>query len=375
MLQVVTVDCTSFSFKASIITSCGCVDCQGTNQVTRVTGRVFGYADDGSIEHLKFGEIYFRDEVIGYTSYIGKFDFEVPFEAPPLLVTFKDPYFNQFFQSMKTLQFQRGTTAQQDVVIMLKPDPIEVQAGQPFQGQLGSSVLSFTGGLIYNTGEIFDGTANFYIRKIDPSSRNDLEAAPDSLLALDNDGREVALETFGMTIYTLEDKDGNPLYATGNLTWEESGLDPANTSLWIVDSTTGKWLEVTPFETYTVGNKRRKKEVFSLATGPTPDLGSLPTYYCNVDRPLWYLCYLRVIVYADQTLQSGLRGAVVTVITQNLNTNVYSGFHRLTTGADGSVCVYTYCHYRAIIYVEGQGERLSAAQDQNLPTGQFKYLQ
>ena len=349
------------------------MDCQGTNQVTRVTGRVFGYADDGSIVHLKFGEIYFRDKVISHTSYTGKFDFEVPFEAPPLLVTLKDPYFNQFFQSMKTLPFRHGTTTQQNVVIMLKPDPIEVQAGQPFQGQLGSSLLSFTGTLISKTGEIFDGTANFYIQKIDPSSRNDLEAAPDSLLALDNDGREIALKTFGMFVYTLEDKDGNPLYATGNLTWEESGLDPTNIFLWIVDSTTGKWHEVAHFETYTVDEKRRRKEAFSIATGPTPNIGSLPTYYINVDKPAPEWCMIRVIVYADQTRQSGFDGALVTVVTQDPNTNAYAGFHQSVTWVDGVVCVVTYCGYRAIIYVEGQGEYLLATHEQNVPNGQLKY--
>ena len=273
---------------------------------------------------------------------------------------------------MKTLQFRHGTTTQQNVVIMLKPDPIEVQAGQPFQGQLGSSLLSFTGTLISKTGEIFDETANFYIQKIDPSSRNDLEAAPDSLLALDNDGREVALVTFGMIIYTLEDKDSNPLYATGNLTWEESGLDPTNTSLWIVDSTTGKWVEVAPFETYTVGNKRRRKESFAIATGPTPNIGDLPTVELNIDSPAPEWCKIRVIVYADQTRQSGLRGAMVTVVTQNPDSDTYAGFHQRVTSVDGAVCVVTYCGYRAIIYVEGQGEYLLATHEQNVPNGQLK---
>ena len=343
----------------------------GTNLVTQVSGRAMGYAADNTVTHLKFGEIWLKDEIVAYTSYTGVFSFDVPLGVYPLVIVFKDTYFNEFFTSVQTIPYQIGQTTQRDVILLLKPDPIEIQTGEPFDIELGSSSFIFSGDLVNADRDSFEGTAKLYLKKIDPADRNDLLAAPDGLLSYDNDGRIVALETFGMAVYAFEDSSGSPLYPVGNFTWKEDGLDATNTSLWYVNPDNGKWTEWAPFE----AGVTSKRDVFSLSTGDTPNLGSLPTFYCNIDRPLPYLCYLKVRVFTDQNFDRGLGGATVTVITKQIGAFVYSGFQRAVTGADGSVCVLTYCGYAAIVFVEGQGERLTAAQEQILPIGKmFKHI-
>ena len=405
-----------------VISNCGCVECLGSNVVTKVGGRVHGFKKDGTKIPLKFGNIYYQDEIIGTTTFSGSFLIDVPEEASePLIVEFEDSYFGIFLSSMKTLRYLEGATTHQEVILPLKPEPVVFQANDEVKVELGgneddsvATVLMTDNKFTKIDGTAYEGEVKMYMNYIDPRYIDSLLSAPVDFDYLGEDGEVQSLITYGAISVAIEDEDGNALSMDGNLTWaqeaetfgiEENDEGTPEAYLWYLDHVTGRWIEIGQMA-YQEHSDIRKRSSHRVVIGDV-NIAQLPTTetrtrVLNIDKPgdkpcpsgyyrrgrtscqrtEWYsvtksdLCYVRVGAYSAYTFQNPLRSAVVTVATKPLNSDTYQGFQRGTTRRNGFVCIATYCNTKPVIFVEFANEKLYAAENHNLPTGyQFQNIE
>jgi len=101
------------------------------------------------------------------------------------------------------------------------------------------------------TNAAYTGTVHVFATYLNPTNDNLYKYMPGDLRGIGSDGKETALQTFGMVNVELEDDAGNKLQITsGNtatLTFAiPSALQasaPATIPLWYFNDTTGRWIE------------------------------------------------------------------------------------------------------------------------------------
>ncbi len=115
----------------------------------------------------------------------------------------------------------------------------------------GSVNLPANGIVIGSTGANYTGVVNVYMQYIDPSSTSIAENIPGSFAAIDKDGNNVTLTSYGMMVVELESASGEKLQikagATATLTTPIPATAqtsaPASIALWYVDEQIGLWRE------------------------------------------------------------------------------------------------------------------------------------
>lgn len=162
----------------------------------------------------------------------------------------KQGYFNGF----KTLSVQANEKHIANVSLMKKENP------QTLNAQTGGTVNSGNGIMITfpanalvnkNTGAVYNGQANVFIKKIDPTTELGQKTMPGNLTGLNTNSQEMLLQSFGMLAAEIEDNNGNLLQiATGKEATISSEI-PASLlaqakstiPLWYFDETKMQWKE------------------------------------------------------------------------------------------------------------------------------------
>lgn len=97
----------------------------------------------------------------------------------------------------------------------------------------------------------YTGTVHVYAAYLDPTDPNLYKYMPGDLRGIGSDGKETALQTFGMLAVELEDDAGNKLQITSGqkatLTWaipaSLQSTAPATIPLWYFNDSTGRWIQ------------------------------------------------------------------------------------------------------------------------------------
>lgn len=162
----------------------------------------------------------------------------------------KQGYFNGF----KTLSVQANEKHIANVSLMKKENP------QTLNTQTGGTVNSGNGIMITfpanalvnkNTGAVYNGQANVFIKKIDPTTELGQKTMPGNLTGLNTNSQEMLLQSFGMLAAEIEDNNGNPLQiATGKEATISSEIPASLVAqakstipLWYFDETKMQWIE------------------------------------------------------------------------------------------------------------------------------------
>lgn len=118
--------------------------------------------------------------------------------------------------------------------------------------QIGDTVNFDPGTIVTaSTNAAYTGTVHVYAAYLDPTSSSLSQNMPGDLRGIGSDGKETALQTFGMMVVELEGDGGEKLQiasgktASITMTIPDTLLKaaPATIPLWYFNDTTGKWIE------------------------------------------------------------------------------------------------------------------------------------
>lgn len=116
----------------------------------------------------------------------------------------------------------------------------------------GGVGLDFPAGSVARAdGSTFNGPVNVYARYIDPTSENWFRQMPGDLRAINTEGRQLGLVTYGMVVVELENNAGEALQVAPGHTVElrmpvqpeQMGDAPSSIPLWWFDTDRSRWIE------------------------------------------------------------------------------------------------------------------------------------
>jgi hypothetical protein len=101
------------------------------------------------------------------------------------------------------------------------------------------------------TNAAYTGTVHVFATYLDPTDPNIYKYMPGDLRGIGSDGKETALQSYGMLAVELEDDAGNKLQIASaqkaTLTWaipaSLQSTAPASIPLWYFNDTTGRWIQ------------------------------------------------------------------------------------------------------------------------------------
>eukprot|EP00058_Branchiostoma_floridae_P022936 XP_002608426.1 hypothetical protein BRAFLDRAFT_96564 [Branchiostoma floridae] len=370
-----TVQCSGYSLNVTVTTECGCGSCVKTS-TKRIQGRAYGVnrTDNASTEvPLKYGPVIKDGQVVDITSETGIFEFTIETTASKIALTFRDN-FKKLVTSTRVLSLTDSDTLDFDVVMKLRPPPVTLMSSQnnvidlgTVEGEEPLAELDIPANSLFTAdGEMFSGEVKASVSFIDPRNPDDFELIQGELTAVDVEGREETMETFGMFNMDFETEEGDSLELGGNVSVH---IDPAQTNidltdvdengilgtkLWLLSQDTGLWEEAGSLRVGTA-TRRRKRSTFII--GEFLYIADRP---CNFDRvePYHRRCFAQVRAYDSlsnfyRSKSTGIRtGAVRDADVALVTTSNRGGFSRLNslsvyrrgrTNSNGRICLETLC--------------------------------
>ncbi|XP_044141510.1 cartilage intermediate layer protein 2 [Bufo gargarizans] len=377
-MKLQEVKCPGYTIPIMVVVACGCAQC--TQHKVLVRGRVTAY-DTGA--PLQFGQIFMNGKNMGFTGYKGEFTLEVPDGTKRLVVTFVDPE-EKFVDSIKIIPFDpKGNTIYQDIKIMRKKDPVNLNPlvtnkitlgeviGEDPVGELVIPPNSFT----RITGEAYSGTVRASLTFLDPRNISTASAASSDLNFVNRNGDISPLRTYGMFAVDFREKGTNSVLQTGKV---EVRLDTEQVKmpqhlkemkLWSLNPQTGLWEEESTFHMAAEG-KRRRREERSFLIG---QLEIRERRLFNLDVPEFRRCFVKVRAYMNEKFMPNeqVEGIVVTLINLepmpgfSSNPRAWGRFDSVITGSNGA-CLPAFCDaqqpdaYTAYVTATMGGEELEA---------------
>ena len=264
-------------FNVTKIIRCGC-DENCTAEEVHLKGQVLG--PDG--RPMQYGDVKIGDRVETYTDRDGFFSVEVPKETKRMTLTFVDERGQELESRTRSFSIQQGTINFYKIVLSAKEPPVSFNASEPKDISMGHSSenqSSFAdleipaNALISEDGQPFTGQAKVRLSVTDPRNQSDVQSAPGDFSAVDEDGEQQLLETFGMIKMNFEDENNNPLAVSKpmkifidpeqvNMTVDQNGNVSAK--LYWLDEQTGRWREAGNIWAEDGGSRRRKRDVKKL---------------------------------------------------------------------------------------------------------------
>nr|XP_022293812.1 cartilage intermediate layer protein 1-like isoform X2 [Crassostrea virginica] len=410
------VNCTRFTYTITQTIACKCREC---STVTQISGEAYGKRHGTKIP-FKSGQLYLMGRLAGETNDNGFFSITVPGDEKEVVLLLKNDADNQFMSTLKTVKIIEDVNTYAEIVVPLKSKPILFNSniGHTMAlsngNQTAFSHVSFPrDSFVTQDGKPFSGIVHASFNFMDPRNIDDIESAYGSLSTLGEDGREIPLDTYGMTSFTFNDDNGNSLTLNSPVTYSidasqfNISIDEDGKSEiyeWYLDIKTGKWVKIAQFKTKNqLTNKRRllstttlqvdvppqpnikiKREVTKL--NRTTSVVSRTEYFIYYDKMYNFdrlgkrtgsrtvnttrvkyvidrkeeerddACVVSVKVYQDTTFQLPLgAGISVTAVTYNPLSSKYSGRDVQTTNEKGIACLTIFCNQNVTLYAKQSG--------------------
>jgi len=234
---------------------------------------------------------------------------------------------NGYFEGVSHSNFSADGTSFVEIRLLEKgtPDVINSTSEQTINKTNGLKMMFPQNGILSSDGEIHNGPVNVFSRWIDPTDENLGGIMPGALNAVDGNGDEKVLATYGMLVLELETVSGEKLEVNPNveLTAEIPIPDellseaPDEMPLWEYDLEEGQWLE----------------------KGVCKKSGS--SYVCNIPATGIWNCDipLEAICLSSQVFNTDLSfGSFLKVVVEDLTDNfIYWGYTDMSGFFCGSV--------------------------------------
>ncbi|NWX06220.1 CILP2 protein, partial [Caloenas nicobarica] len=376
-MELREIPCAGSLLPIKVVAECGCGPCAQPRVL--VQGRVTA-ADTG--EPLRFGQIFLGGRKVGFTGYKGSFTIEVPPDTQRLVVRFVDRH-QRFIDAIKVLPFdRRGGTVYQEVKMLRKKEPVELDGSQsnaiPLgeardQEPIGELVLP-AGTFLRPSGEVFKGTVKASVTFLDPRDMATASAASSDLSFTDAEGEIVPLRTYGMFAVDFREGETGAALQTGPV---EVRMDAAQVwmpehlqkmKLWSLNPETGLWEEEGVLRP--AGGSRGKREERTFLVG---NLEIRERRLFNLDVPEDRRCFVKVRAYANEKFNPDeqLEGVVISLINLEpqpgypANPRAWGRFDSVVTGPNGA-CLPAFCDgqrpdaYSAYVTATLGGEELEA---------------
>uniref|UniRef100_A0A8B9P659 Cartilage intermediate layer protein 2 n=1 Tax=Apteryx owenii TaxID=8824 RepID=A0A8B9P659_APTOW len=371
------IQCSGYLLPIKVVAKCGCGPC--TQPRILVRGRVTA-ADTG--EPLRFGQIFLGKKKIGFTGYKGSFTIEVPPDTQRLVARFVDRQ-QRFVDAVKVLPFNsRGGAVYQDIKMMRKKEPVDLDASQTntiplgeVRGQepVGELVIP-AGAFLRSSGEVFKGTVKASVTFLDPRDIATAGAASSDLSFANAEGEIVPLRTYGMFAVDFREGESNEALQTGPV---EVRMDAGQIrmlehlqkmKLWSLNPETGLWEEEGIFRQ--AKEKRGKREDRTFLIG---NMEIRERRLFNLDVPENRRCFVKVRAYSNEKFNphEQLEGVVISLINLEpqpgypTNPRAWGRFDSIVTGPNGA-CLPAFCDgerpdaYSAYLTATLGGEELEA---------------
>ena len=346
MVEEVNIACGNVAeFKLSKTKYCGCGVCN--KAVITIRGVVVGGKEERPV---KFAQIEYDGEVKANADFRGgSFSFDVRDGRKRLAVTFKDTFSKEFEDLTKVFHLQEGQSVITKIILAIKQRPVIFDASQDLSVPLGGETddsafadLEVPGGsLLKEDGTSYSGQANMRLNLVDPRNASDILSAPGDFSAVDEDGEEQILSSFGMMKVNFEDTSGNKLTPSKpmkvfldpqqlNISVDDNGN--TTVKLWWLNKKTGRWIlagNIWSDEKGSIRRKRRSARRF-LVTEITQAIAKSDL---NFDYPNDF-CFVGV---------SAPPGSTARVICgSSSNDNLLEGYREETSNSNGIACVPTW---------------------------------
>ena len=347
-------------FNLDKIAKCGCAAC--TVKMAVIQGIVVGGASERSV---KYGRVIVEGLDNTATDGDGRFSFKVPEGMSRVVVTFED-IFQTFESTTKAFTADAQTHSFYKIRLPEKPAAVEFNSSRPKVLQIGQkNETSFAeveiaeDSFVSEDGSSYAGQVNARVGFTDPRNVSDILTAPGDFSALDEDGEEQLLISYGMLNLKFEDSDGKRLDAVKPITvvldpeeidvTDKSGNQTAK--LWWLDKKTGRWVQAGELRSgYRSDSRRRRKRsnrrfLIAELTEAVP----LDKTVINIDVADRYNY---VAVRASE-------GAVVTMVGKRQGSrDQFEGYRQETVGDTGKVCIPTYTDSEAYLLADKAGQPL-----------------
>nr|XP_006824259.1 PREDICTED: uncharacterized protein LOC100373293 [Saccoglossus kowalevskii] len=356
LIDDVTVLCDGFDVSIQVVSECGCMACGPPT--TKVIGRAGGV--DGV--PLPYGDIYIDGEHVGQTSATGEFSIEVSKGKKRLALTFRDKY-NLFIDSAtKIINILDETEVYHQIFIQRLADPVTISATEKSTVPLGTNghiELDIPGdGFYTEDGLLYTGDVKATVTFNDPSDPSAADTMESDFTTRDIEGNTQLLKTYGVFNMKFQDESSNNLrvdapmeifinadQANIDLTEVDDDGNPS-LRLWILNQISGEWEDFGGLGI--VQEKRKKRDTENFLVGNIDVTGyDLSDITINLDKPMYWSCFLKVRVYEDEAMKQLLEGVQVTAITNDLirrthseigiGAGIFSFFKKETTDAEGTV--------------------------------------
>ena len=228
------------------------------------------------------------------------------------------------FEGVSQSNFAADGNSYVEIRLMEKgiPEIIDPTKEQTVSQANGLEINIPANSIVTPSGQNYNGAVNVFARWIDPTDENMGNIMPGALNAINEDGEERVLASYGMLALDLETESGGSLdIKEGALINIEMPIPPEllesapeDMPLWEYDLEEGKWLEK--------GICIKEGNYYTSAISQTG--------YWNCDIPLEAICLSAQILNADTTVASFLK-VVVEDLTDNF---IYCGY----TNSEGAFC-------------------------------------
>lgn len=383
-MELREVRCAGYVLPIKVVAECGCETCAQPKVL--VQGRVVA-ADDG--EPLRFGQVFLGQKSIGFTGYQGAFTIEVPPGTRRLVVRFVDPL-QKFLDTVKVLPFDsQGSAVYQDVRVMRKKTPMDLDAAQTNALPLGELAgegpvgeLVFPAGAFRRaSGEPYNGTVKASVTFLDPRDAATVATASSDLSFVNAEGDVVPLRTYGMFAVDLRARAGGErLQASGVEVRMDAGQvrmpeHLPKMKLWSLNPTTGLWEEEGALRPAPARRGKREERTFLVG-----NLEIRERRLFNLDVSENRRCFVKVRAYGSEKFSplEQLQGVVVTLVNLEprpgypANPRAWGRFDSAVTGRNGA-CLPAFCDgqradaYTAYVTATLGGEELEAAASRPSP--------
>ena len=354
-------------FNLDKVEKCGCAAC--TVKMAVIQGIVVGGADQRPV---KYGRVIVEGLDNTGTDGDGRFSFQVPEGMSRVVVTFED-YFQTFESTTKAFTTDAHTHTFYKIRLPEKRAAIEFNSSRPEVLKLGeknqpsfAEVEIAEDSFVSEDGSSYAGQVNARVGFTDPRNVSDILMAPGDFSALDEDGEEQLLISYGMLNLKFEDSDGKRLDAVKPITLvldpeeidvtDKSGNQTAK--LWWLDKKTGRWVQAGELRSgyRSDSRRRRKRSNRQFLIAELTEAVPLDTEI-NIDDPSRYNY---VAVWAK-------KGAVVTMVGKKRGRNQFAGYRQKTVGDTGKVCIPTYTDGEAYLLADKDGKPLTPIENSSFP--------
>ncbi|XP_010225782.1 PREDICTED: cartilage intermediate layer protein 1-like, partial [Tinamus guttatus] len=306
----------------------------------------------------------------------------VPPDTQRLVARFVDRQ-QRFVDTVKVLPFNsRGGAVYQEVKMMRKKEPVELDAGRTNAIPLGEArgqepvgeLVIPAGAFLRPSGEVFKGTVKASVTFLDPRDMATAGAASSDLSFANAEGEIVPLRTYGMFAVDFREGESNEVLQTGRV---EVRMDARQIrmpehlqkmKLWSLNPETGLWEEEGVFRQ--VKERRKKREDRTFLIG---NMEIRERRLFNLDVPENRRCFVKVRAYSNEKFNAyeQLEGVVINLINLEpqpgypTNPRAWGRFDSIVTGPNGA-CLPAFCDgerpdaYSAYVTATLGGEELEA---------------